>query len=262
MSDIVGTQDGAILRIELNRPQKKNALTSEMYITIAELLNGAQSNPEVRVVLIHSSGDVFSAGNDLQDFIDHPPGTGDGPQKKLIDALSRLDIPLVAAVRGAAVGSGATMLSYCDFVYVGESSKFQYPFINLAVVPEFGTSFSLPEQVGYLRAAEVILLGHPFDATVAQSMGLVTKVLPDSEVFEVAVRTSNELAQKPAGALQASKQLMRRQIRPHVEQAVQAELVEFSEKVRSAEAREAFAAFFEKRPPRFNTSASPPAHSE
>lgn len=256
MSDIVGTQDGGILRIELNRPQKKNAITSEMYIAIAELLNGAQSRPEVRVVLIHSSGEVFSAGNDLQDFIDHPPGTGDSPQKKLIDALSRLDIPLVAAVRGAAVGSGATMLTYCDFVYAGESSRFQYPFINLAVVPEFGTSFSLPEQVGYLRAAEIILLGHPFDAASAQSMGLVTKILPDSEVFDAAVRTSNELAQKSAGALRASKQLMRRQIRPHVEQAVQAELVEFSEKVRSAEAREAFTAFFEKRTPRFNTSTS------
>ncbi|WP_207231641.1 enoyl-CoA hydratase-related protein [Edaphobacter modestus] len=172
----------------------------------------------------------------------------------MIDALRVLDKPLVGAVRGAAVGSGATMLTYFDFVYAGQNARFQYPFINLALVPEFGTSFSLPDQVGYLRAAEIVLLGHPFDASSALSMGLVTKVLPDAEVLATAEKIAQELSQKPLAALKASKQLLRRQVRPHVAQATQDEMTEFSERVRSADAREALTAFFEKRPPRFNSS--------
>ena len=145
------------------------------------------------------------------------------------------------------------MLTYFDFVVAGQSARFQYPFINLALVPEFGTSFSLPDQVGYLRAAEIVLLGHPFDASSALSMGMVTKVLPDAEVFATAEKTAQELAQKPLAALKASKQLLRRQVRPRVEHATQDEMAEFSERVRSAHAREALTAFFEKRPPRFNS---------
>jgi enoyl-CoA hydratase/carnithine racemase len=253
MEYILKNLAGGILKIELNRPEKRNALTLEMYTAIAELLEAAQVKPEIRVVLVHASGDHFSAGNDLQDFLDHPPGSGESPQRRMMNALRLLDKPLVGAVRGAAIGSGATMLTYFDFVYAGQSSKFQYPFINLALVPEFGTSFSLPDQVGYLRAAEIILLGHPFDASSALSMGLVTEVLPDAEVLATAGKIAQELAQKPLAALKASKQLLRRQVRPHVEQATQDELVEFSERVRSADAREALTAFFEKRSPRFNS---------
>ena len=253
MEYILNSLDGGILKIELNRPQKRNALTLDMYTQFAELLNTAQTKPEIRVVLVSAAGDHYSAGNDLQDFLDHPPGNGDSPQRKMIDALRVLDKPLVGAVRGAAVGSGATMLTYFDFVYASQNANFQYPFINLALVPEFGTSFSLPDQVGYLRAAEVVLLGHPFDASSALSMGLVTKVLPDAEVFATAEKTARELAQKPLAALIASKQLLRRQVRPHVALATQDEMMEFSERVRSADAREALTAFFEKRTPRFNS---------
>jgi enoyl-CoA hydratase/carnithine racemase len=136
-------------------------------------------------------------GNDLQDFLDHPPGSGDSPQKKLIDALRVLDKPLVDAVRGAAVGSGATMLTYFEFVYASQNARLQYPFVNLALVPEFGTSFSLPDQVGYLRAAEIVLFRHPFDAATALNLGLVTKVLPDAEVLARAEKIAPLLAQKP-----------------------------------------------------------------
>ena len=254
MEYILNNLDRGILKIELNRPQKRNALTLDMYTQFAELLITAQTSPGIRVVLVSAAGDNYSAGNDLQDFLDHPPGSGDSPQKQMIDALRVLDKPLVGAVRGAAIGSGVTMLTYFDFVYASQNTRFQYPFINLAVVPEFGTSFSLPDQVGYLRAAEIVLLGHPLDASVAPSMGLVTKVLPDAEVFATAEKVAQELAQKPLAALKASKQLLRRQVRPRVEQATQDEMVEFSERVRSAEAREALTAFFEKRPPRFNSS--------
>jgi enoyl-CoA hydratase/carnithine racemase len=141
MEYILNSLDGGILKIELNRPQKRNALTLDMYTEFAELLNTAQANPEIRVVLVSAAGENYSAGNDLQDFLDHPPGDGDSPQKQMIDALRVLDKPLV----GAAVGSGATMLTYFDFVYASQNARFQYPFINLALVPEFGTSFSLPD---------------------------------------------------------------------------------------------------------------------
>ena len=254
MEYILNSLHEGILKIELNRPQKRNALTLDMYTEFAQLLNTAQANPEIRVVLTSAVGDNYCAENDLQDFLDHPPGSGDSPQKQMIDALRMLDKPLVGAVRGAAVGSGATMLTYFDFVYASQNARFQYPFINLALVPEFGTSFSLPDQVGYLRAAEIVLLGHPFDANQALGMGLVTKVLPDAEVLAIAEKVAQELAQKPSAALKASKQLLRRQVRPRVEQATQDEMVEFSERVRSADAREALTAFFEKRPPRFNSS--------
>jgi enoyl-CoA hydratase/carnithine racemase len=250
MEYILNSLDGGILKIELNRPQKRNALTLDMYTEFAKLLNTAQANPEIRVVLMSAAGDNYSAGNDLQDFLDHPPGSGDSPQKQMIDALRVLDKPLVGAVRGAAVGSGATMLTYFDFVYASQNARFQYPFINLALVPE------LPDQVGYLRAAEIVLLGHPFDASSALSMGLVTKVVPDAEVLATAEKIAQELAQKPLAALKASKQLLRRQVRSRVELAIHDEMVEFSERVRSSDAREALTAFFEKRAPRFNSNGT------
>lgn len=255
MKDILARLDEHILTIEFNRAQKRNALTLEMYLEIVRLLSEAQDDPDVRVVLLSSVGDNFSAGNDLQDFLDHPPGAGDSPQKKMIDALRALDKPLVAAVRGAAVGSGATMLSYCDFVYASETAKFQYPFINLALVPEFGTSFSLVDQVGYLRAAEIILLGHPFSAQQALAMGLITSVAADGDVVEAALKTARELVQKPVDALRACKQLMRSHADARLDEAIQMEMLEFSAKVRSDDAREAIAAFFEKRPPRFNAGS-------
>src|ERR1700743_2470528 len=139
MTDIVTDLRDGILMIQLNRADKKNALTSDMYVSIAEALRSAALDPGTRVALIHGAGDAFSAGNDIGDFLQHPPGAGDSPQKQLIDALAAFDKPLVAAVPRAALGPGSTMLTYCDFVYASENSRFQYPFINLAVVPEFGT---------------------------------------------------------------------------------------------------------------------------
>src|ERR1700751_1546883 len=143
MSDIVSERSG-ILRIQFNRPAKKNAMTSTMYITMADLLNNAAKDDSVRIVLLHGAGDSFCAGNDLEDFLKNPMGPGDSPQSRLINALINFDKPIVAAAQGAAIGGGTTMLTHCDFVYAGESTKFQMPFINLAVVPEFGSTFSVP----------------------------------------------------------------------------------------------------------------------
>ena len=163
MSDILTERSGNILSIQLNRPAKKNAMTSSMYITMAELLNGAAKDDQIRVVLWHAAGNSFSAGNDIDDFMKNPPGPGESPQAQLIRALINLEKPLVAAVQGAAIGGGTTMLAHCDFVYAGESAKFQMPFVNLALVSEFGSSYRF-HCAEYTRAAEMILIGKPFDA--------------------------------------------------------------------------------------------------
>src|SRR5580765_7073838 len=177
MSDIITEHSGNILRIQLNRPAKKNAMTLAMYVTLADQFNAAGKDDAVRVVLWHGAGDAFSAGNDIQDFLKNPPGPGQSPQARLMNALVDFDKPLVAAVRGAAIGGGTTMLLHCDFVYAGESTRFQMPFINLALVPEFGSSCLVPLSLGHIRAAELILLGLPFGATRAAELGLVTQVV-------------------------------------------------------------------------------------
>src|ERR1700758_3954485 len=200
MSDIVAVRSGNILSIQLNRPSKKNAMTSSMYIMMAELLDGAAKDDQIRVVLWHGAGNSFSAGNDIEDFMKNPPTSGESPQSQLIHALINFEKPLVAAVQGAAIGSGTTMLAHCDFVYAGESAKFQLPFVNLALVPEFGSSCLLPLRFGYLRAAELILLARPFGAMRAVELGLVTSVVPDQKLLATATETAETLAKKPAGA--------------------------------------------------------------
>jgi enoyl-CoA hydratase/carnithine racemase len=261
MSDIITERSGHILRIQLNRPEKKNAMTSAMYITLADLLNDAAKDDQIRVVLWHGAGDSFSAGNDIQDFLKNPPGPGESPQARLIEALINFDKPIVAAVQGAAIGGGTTMLTHCDFVFAGESAKFQMPFVNLAVVPEFATSYSVPARTGYLRAVELILLGSRFDAKRAAELGLVTRVVPDQELLATATDTARQLAEKAPASLQACKRLMRTSTRDQLERAVKLENEEFAVRVRSAEAKEAFNAFLEKRKPNFSASSQPKARA-
>src|SRR5437660_4691217 len=251
MSDIVTERSGSILRLQLNRPAEKTARPSAMYVTIADSLNAAAKDDDIRVVLWHGAGDSFCAGNDVEDFMSIPPGPGESPQAHLIGALINFEKPVVAAVHGAAIGGGTTMLTHCDFVYAGESAKFQMPFINLALVPEFGTSYSIPARIGYLRAAELIELGLPFDAQRAGELGLVTRVVPDQKLLATATETAQKLAEKPTIALQACKRLMRQPVRAQLEQAAKLENEEFSVRVRSADAKEAFTAFIEKRRPDF-----------
>ena len=252
MSDIIKERSGSILRVQLNRPAKKNAMTMSMYVTLADILNDADKDEQVHVVLWHGAGDSFCAGNDVEDFLKNPPGPGESPQARLMNAFINFDKPLIAAVQGAAIGGGTTMLTHCDFVYAGETAKFQMPFINLGLVPEFGSSCSVPMRIGHIRAAELILLGLPFDARRAAELGLVTRVVPDQELLATATETAQKLAEKPAGALQACKRLMKRSSREQIEQAMKVEGEEFASRVRSAEAREAFTAFLEKRPPNFS----------
>src|SRR6185436_19687089 len=186
MSDILTERSGSLLRIQLNRPATKNAMTSAMYVTLAELFNTVAKDDSIRVVLWHGAGDSFCAGNDIGDFLKNPPGAGESPQALLIKALINFDKPIVAAVHGAAIGGGTTMLTHCDFVYAGESAKFQMPFVNLALVPEFGSSCTIPARAGYLRAAELILTGQSFSASRAAELGLVTRAVPDQELLATA----------------------------------------------------------------------------
>src|SRR5712664_2329176 len=207
MDDIITEHSGSVLRVELNRPTNRNAMTSSMYVALANIFNDAAKDERIRVVLWHGAGESFCAGNDIEDFLKNPPGPGESPQARLMNALVDFDKPLIAAVQGAAIGGGTTMLTNCDFVYAGEKTKFQMPFVNLAVVPEFGSSWSVPARAGHLRAAELILLGAPFDARHAADVGLVTRVVSDQALLSTATETARLLAVKPAGALRASKRL-------------------------------------------------------
>jgi enoyl-CoA hydratase/carnithine racemase len=176
-----------------------------------------------------------------------------------MNALVDFDKPLIAAVQGAAIGGGTTMLTHCDFVYAGESARFQLPFVNLALVPEFGSSWSLPARMGHIHAAELVLLGLPFDAGRAAELGFVTQVVPDQNLLATASETAQKLAAKPAGALQASKRLLKRSFREQMKTAMKAEDEEFSVQVRSKDAKEAFTAFLEKRQPHFGGTVKPSA---
>ena len=259
MDDIVTEHAGSILRVQLNRPTKRNAMTSAMYLALAGILNEAANDENTRVVLWHGAGESFCAGNDIEDFLKNPPGPGESPQAQLMHALIDFDKPLIAAVQGAAIGGGTTMLLHCDFVYAGKSAKFQMPFINLALVPEFGSSSIVPARMGHIRAAELVLLGSPYDARRALELGLVTQVVPDQDLLSTATTTAQKLAANPAGALQASKRLMKQPSRKQIKAAMKAENEEFSAQVRSADAKEALTAFLEKRKPDFTKTIKSPA---
>ena len=257
MDEIITEYSESILRVELNRPTKRNAMTSSMYVALAEILNEAAKDERTRVVLWHGAGDAFCANNDVEDFLENPPGPGESPQARLMNALIDFDKPLIAAVHGAAIGDGTTMLTHCDFVYAGASAKLQMPFINLALVPEFGSSCLIPLAIGHIRAADLILLGSLFGAARAAELGLVTQVVSDQSLLKVATETARNLAAKPASALQASKRLLQRSLREQVKAAMKAENEAFSVRVRSEDAREALTAFLEKRPPDFAKTRKP-----
>jgi enoyl-CoA hydratase/carnithine racemase len=250
--EIETDRSGSVLRVQLNRPAKRNAMTFNMYATIAELLNQAVEDEGIRVVILYGAGESFTAGNDLEDFLRNPPtDVANSPQGRFIAALINFDKPLIAAVHGAAVGSGTTVLLHCDFVYAAENTTFRMPFIDLALVPELGTSYSFPAQIGYIAAAELVMLGMPFDARRAAELGLVTRVVSDHGLMATAMETAQALSQKPADALRACKRLLKRGAREQTETAVRIEDEEYRTRLRSEDAKEAMTAFFERRRPDF-----------
>jgi enoyl-CoA hydratase/carnithine racemase len=254
MSNIITERTDGVLRITMNRPEKKNAMTGDMYTGLADLFNEAAEDEAIRVVLWHGAGAAFCAGNDVEDFLRDPPREGHFPQGNLIEAFISFQKPIVVAVQGAAIGGGTTMLTHCDFVYAGESARFQLPFINLGLVPEFGSSYSIPARVGHLRAAELFLLGEAFTAARAVELGLATRVVPDGELLATATATAQKLAAKPYSALLASRRLIKQASLGELAAAVKSENQKFMELVSSADAKEALSAFLERRPPNFKSS--------
>ncbi len=254
--------DEGVTTIILDRPAKKNALTRAMYAGLVGALEQAQRDPATRVVLIHGAGGVFTAGNDLLDFMNAPPtganasardeqGLPTHPLLRLLFVLPRFEKPLIAAVQGPAIGIGVTMLLHCDLVYAGESARFQLPFVNLGLSPEAGSSLLLPKLMGHTRAAELLLLGEPFSAQTALSCGLINQVLADEAVLDRARAVARALTLKPAASLRISKQLLRAPYAQQTEEAIAREIEVFSQRLSSPEAREAFEAFFGKREPDF-----------
>jgi len=244
---IVDDSDG-IRTITLNRPDKKNALTVAMYAAMADALEGAEESKDVRVVFIHGTEGVFTAGNDLKDFLNNPPSGPDSPVSRVLKAVATTSVPLVAAVDGPAVGIGTTMLLHCDFVYAGENARFQMPFVNLALVPEAASSLTVQRLAGYQKAAELLMLGEPFDGATAKEIGLALQVVPSADLDGVARTTAEKLASKPPQTMRTIKGLMRRGEEPLLDR-IAAEGAAFSQCLTSAEAREAMTAFFEKRAP-------------
>ena len=245
------TKDG-IARIEINRPEKKNALTAAMYQSMADAIHAAETDARVRVVLIHGKSDLFTAGNDLQDFLDNPPREESRPVFQFLHGISQAQKPIVAAVAGAAVGIGTTMLLHCDLVYAAPNARLQLPFVNLGLVPEAASSLLLPALAGYQRAAELLLLGEPFSAQQAQDMGLVTAVVAEDALLETALAQAKKLAQKPAVSVRLTKQLMKRSFAAAMAQQMGLEIAHYGELLGAPAAKEAFTAFFEKRKPDFS----------
>ena len=253
MSNLILTDiaDG-ILRIQINRPDKKNALTAAMYGEMAAALDRGAREPAVRVVLIHGGPQAFTSGNDLADFMNPAPAGDDRPVLSFLRAISSAPQPIGAAVDGPAVGVGTTMLLHCELVYAGESARFQLPFVNLGLVPEAGSSLLLPANLGYQRAAGLLLLGEPFSAATAHQYGIVTKVLADGETVAAATQAAKKLATRPPAAARLTKMLMKRSTAEAVAERILEESEHFDRQLRSPEAAEALAAFDEKRAPDFS----------
>ena len=241
-----------VLRIQINRPEKKNALTVAMYAEMAAACEHAAVDSGVRVILIHGHPQVFTSGNDLSDFMNDPPASEDSPVFRFLRALSSAAKPVVAAVSGAAIGIGTSLLLHCDLVYAGENTRFQLPFVNLGLVPEAASSLLLPASIGYQRAAELLLLGEAFSAAKARDYGIVTEVVDDDAVLDTAMAAAKKLAAKPPAALRLAKGLMKKAMAAAVAQQMREEGEHFARQLRSPEAAEAFKAFFEKRAPDYS----------
>lgn len=239
---LVSSADG-ICELRLNRPEKRNAITVTMYDAMWDALVQAEADDSVRVILFSGAGASFTAGNDLMDFMSRPPSDEGGPVR-FVRLLPKLRKVLVAAVQGATVGLGATLLLHCDFVVAARGTRLSMPFVKLGLVPEAASSLLLPRLIGHQRAAELLLLGTPIDAQTAFNFGLVNRVVEDEAVLEEARQVARALAGQPAEALWATKQLLRNE--SGVSAQVEEEIRVFRERLASAEFRQAAAAFFKK----------------
>jgi enoyl-CoA hydratase/carnithine racemase len=248
-----------VATIEIARPEKKNALTIAMYQAMADAINAAKADGAVRAVLITGQPGIFTSGNDIEDFMSRPPGGGsdgqDSPVFQFMRALIECDKPVVAAVTGAAIGIGTTMLLHCDFAYVSDEARLAMPFVGLGLVPEFASSLLLPQLMGQARAAEKLLLGDPFTGADAVEYGIANAVLPAGEVVNHARRVAERFNGLPPGAVRDAKKLLRGPQTEAILKTIRSEGELFAARLRSPEAMEAFQAFFQKRRPDFSKFA-------
>ena len=252
MSDIlIHTADG-VTTITLNRAAKKNSFTQAMYATCADALQAARDDAAVRVVVFQGDVAIFSAGNDIGDFLNSPPKLQDAPVFRFLRGIAAFPKPVLAAVCGPAVGIGTTMLFHCDLVYAGDNAAFSMPFVNLGLCPEASSSLLVPQMMGYQRAAEALLLGEPFMAEAALEVGLVNRVVPPTEANAVVQAQARKLAAKPLASLVETKRLMKKGQMAQVLERIDEEAASFGRMLGEPAAKEAFTAFMEKRKPNFS----------
>jgi len=251
-SEILVHTESGVMTITLNRLERKNSITADMYGAMADALAQAASDAATRVVLLQGHETIFSAGNDIGDFLHKPPAGPDSPVARFLHSIATFPKPLVAAVCGPAVGVGTTMLFHCDLVYAGDNAAFSMPFVNLGLVPEAASSLLVPQMLGYHRAAEALLLGEPFMAEAALEVGLVNRVLPPTEVNGYAQSVARKLAAKPSSSLIETKRLMKKGQQQLIRAQMDDEGALFARMLREPAAKEAFGAFMDKRKPDFS----------
>jgi enoyl-CoA hydratase/carnithine racemase len=254
MTEILIDNTAGVMTITLNRVEKKNSLTGAMYAAMADALDQASADASVRAVVFQGHETIFSAGNDIGDFLNAPPATNESPVFRFLRGISTFPKPVIAAVCGPAVGIGTTLLFHCDLVYAGDNAAFSMPFVNLGLCPEAASSYLAPQLMGYGRAAEALLLGEPFLAEAALEMGLISRIVPPAEVAALAQRQAQKLAAKPLSSLIETKRLMKKGQASVVAERMLEEGVSFGRMLREPAAREAFTAFMEKRRPDFSNT--------
>ena len=251
-SHIRSERSSNILIIRIDRPERKNALTHEMYGAITALLKNADEDDAIRVIVLTGSGDVFTAGNNLGDFLKGIDDTGDSPAVQFLRQLSSMRKPVIAAVNGLAIGIGTTLLLHCDMIVAAEDARFQLPFVNLGLTPEAASSYLLPKIAGFHLASELLLTGRSFGAETAWRCNLVNKIVARDEVESIAVEEAKKISSYPSEAVMLTKQLLKHSDAEKVSEVMTAELKIFKERLKSPEAKEAFSAFLEKRAPDFS----------
>lgn len=252
MSDILIHTAEGVTTITLNRVEKKNSFTQAMYAACADALEAAKGDNAVRVLVFQGDAAIFSAGNDINDFLNNPPSSGEAPVFRFLRGLATFPKPMIAAVCGPAVGIGTTLLFHCDLVYAGDNAAFSMPFVNLGLCPEAGSSLLVPQMLGYHRAAEALLMGEPFMAEAALEVGLANRVVPPTEANGVAQAQARKLAAKPLASLVETKRLMKKGQMAQVLERIDEEALSFGRMLGQPAAREAFTAFMEKRRPDFS----------
>ena len=246
MTDILIDRSDAVLTITLNRVEKKNSITVAMYAAMADALSSAATDDAIRVVVLQGHETIFSAGNDIGDFMNPSLDTAERPAFRFLRAISTFPKPLVAAVCGPAVGIGTTMLFHCDLVYAGDNAAFSMPFVNLGLCPEAASSYLAPQLMGYGRAAEALLLGEPFLAETALEMGFISRIVPPGEAAALAQRQARKLAAKPQGSVVETKRLMKKGQAAIVAERMAEEGVSFGRLLGEPAAQQAFGAFMHK----------------